>query len=413
MRCVKLINRLILFLGEIWIYLAIVVFYLLMYFSSWYAIKIQNLGGGHKYIDMKSVIRAADCYKSIGLDVYSVSNDCSYQYGVFFLQTINVFHIEKLPLAYLGGVAIFLVLFFIFYLINLTKPGNIKKQMHIFFYSISPGLWLLFERGNFDWLIFVLVVLGGIFLSTSLGLIGFGIIAVSTLIKFYTFPLLIFTSLLVRGKTSRIISILVTILILPFIIWNVSIVKSFPYSLYVSFGSPILVLWANFISLKLNLKFVFPDLLAHLIGIFLFVLFSSILVKNTRIKLFFSLNSVPIIKSRNSLLYLFFCVLYLSCYLAGTSYSYRLIILVSILILCSKVNPELFGNNAFQFLAYSSLWLSYFFFGATGKVAVILAMWSNIAQLLIGAIICFELLRARSLLSQTKLVPINKRRLRL
>jgi hypothetical protein len=60
------------------------------------------------------------------------------------------------------------------------------------------------------------------------------------------------------------------------------------------------------------------------------------------------------------------------------------------LILLSKVNTELFNNVIFQIFALTSLWMTYFFFGFTGAVPIILMIAGNISQGVISSILTCE-----------------------
>jgi hypothetical protein len=57
-----------------------------------------------------------------------------------------------------------------------------------FILVISPGPWLLFERGNFDLLIIILLSLSIPLINTKFSILSIVLIASTALMKFYTLP---------------------------------------------------------------------------------------------------------------------------------------------------------------------------------------------------------------------------------
>jgi hypothetical protein len=67
---------------------------------------------------------------------------------------------------------------------------NTKTQSILaFVLVISPGPWLLFERGNFDLLIILFLVLGVFTINTRFSIFTILFFALTALMKFYTLPL--------------------------------------------------------------------------------------------------------------------------------------------------------------------------------------------------------------------------------
>jgi hypothetical protein len=382
----------------LWIPIAGSIFYLFMYLSSWWTLKIQHIGGGHKYIDLQYILSTATCYKEIGGRVFSVTGECSFQYGRTLLNLINFSRLDQIPLTVLGALAISGVLACFFYLIFITRPESLSSQFHIFLYLITPCFWLLFERGNFDWLIFILIFLGVLTLRTRVEILGVILIGISGLLKFYSLPLLLLIPFIMKNRLSRLISIIVFIALLPMTLANISLIKAFPNPLFAAFGSPAPGLWVNFFSWRFSLGFKLSDLTAHIFGLILFALVIILVFRSNRLREKINLVSPHHQGDKIDSFYIVFSASYLICYLAGMSFDYRLIFLVASLILCSKSNPELFGNRTFQILAHSSLWLTFFFFGATGAIPVILAVLGNIAQGLMAVILAYEIILRLNLL---------------
>jgi hypothetical protein len=373
-----------------------------MYRSSWWLLKIQNIGGGHNFADLNAVVNSAKCYLDIGNEVYLVSGECSYQYGTALLKFINFLQLSALPLAQLGTIAMICVLIIFFHLIRMADIKKSSVQLHSFFYLASPAFWLLFERGNFDWLVFLLIFIGILTINSRIELFGLAFIGVSALFKFYTLPLLLLIPFLTKNRLTRFGSVMIFFALLPVILWNINLIQSFPNPLFAAFGAPSLGLWLNFFSLRFGIEFKISDSISHLVGLIFFIAIFRLLTKKKSLQKFLDLQESPILSTKVDLLYVFFSSTYLICYLAGMNYDYRLIFLVASLILCSGSNPKLFGNIIFQAFAHSSIWLTFFFFGSAGAISVLLALIGNIAQGVIGVILMHEILRRLNFLTTVK-----------
>jgi len=347
--------------------------------------------GGRNYSDLNSVVLAASCYREIGERVYSMDRECAYLYGRTLLNLINFSHLAQINITIVGAAAMVALLACFFYLIFIASPKSFTSQMQIFLMLISPCFWLLFERGNFDWLVFILIFLGVLTLRTRLEILGVILIGISGLIKFYSLPLLLLIPFIMKNRLSRLASIVAFIALLPMTLEDISLIKTFPNPVFAAFGSPALGLWANIFSQQFNFGFKLSDFNAHILGLIIFVSAVSLVLYSNqmRSRLGLSLHSRDYSKVKS--LYIIFSGTYLINYLAGMNYDYRLIFLVASLILCSRVNPELFSNGLFQIIAQSSLWLTFFYFGIPGAINA-LAVLGNIAQGLMAVIIAYQII---------------------
>lgn len=363
-------------------------FYLLMYLSSWWPLRIQNVGGGHSYEDLKFVFQYADCnFGNIEVSL----KDCplpSYQYGMILLEILRYMSITQLPLAFIGALLITLVILAFYKIINIAQP----KTFLVFIYIASPALWLLFERGNIDSLIFILLFLAALTLSTRFEIIGVFLIALSALVKFYTLPILLIVPFIIKNKIVKITSVLFFLALVPMVFINMRAIEAFPFPMFTAFGSPAPGLWLNFFSWRFNLGLKLSDLESHFIGIFLYSITTLLLLTNKSLQNKIGLKALNVVNNRTNILCTVFTSTYLITYLAGMNFDYRLVYLIASLILYSKINSELFRNKIFQILAISSLWMTYFFFGFTGAVPVIFMIIGNISQGLIASILTCEII---------------------
>jgi hypothetical protein len=359
-----------------------------MYLSSWWPLRLQNVGGGHSYEDLKFVLQYVEC--NFGNNEVSLK-DCpvvSYQYGMVLLKIFKYIHITQIPLAIIGALIIISLLLAFYYLIIAIQP----RAFLIFIYITSPALWLLFERGNIDSLIFILLFFATLTLSTKLEALGVLLIALSALIKFYTLPILLVLPFILKNKITKMFSVVVFAALVPIVLTNIRNIETFPFPMFTAFGSPAPGLWLNFFSWRFNLGFKLSDFESHVLGLSIFIISTLLLLSSKTLQNKIDLKTVAISNDRISRLSIIFTTTYLVTYLAGMNFDYRLIYLIASLILYSKVNSELFTNKLFQIFAITSLWMTYFFFGFAGAIPVILMIIGNISQGIIASILTCEII---------------------
>jgi hypothetical protein len=173
-----------------------------LYLSSWKPLKIQGIGGGHDYADLASVLNAASCFREIGADVYTGTDQCGYQYGLFLLKLINLLHLNSLTPFFLGGL-LFILVACLLLVTGALSSATRKHAAIACLILLSPGPWLLFERGNFDLLIILFLTVTVLTLNTRLSFIGAALLLATVLMKFYTFPLVLLYLLLEKNKWNK------------------------------------------------------------------------------------------------------------------------------------------------------------------------------------------------------------------
>ena len=363
----------------------VLAFYGLLYHSQWWLLKVQNnIGGGRNYVDLASVLNAARCYERIGDSVYSTLNTCGFQYGIFLLRFIQFFNLDSVNLVLLGNILV-LSVFLILLGVAVYSVNSSRQAIISFFLVASPGPWLLFERGNFDLLIIILVAIGTIFISSRLSFVMIFLIALSALMKFYTLPLLIVYILIEKRFYLRITATITIVLITPVILYDILRAPSFPNPTFVAFGLPSPGLWINFFAWRFDVPIELGGPLLYLTGSLVFFAFIYFM-HFSRFSQKFSFESLPSpagsIISRNA--FMIFSGLYLSCFLAGMNYDYRLFFLIVSLLSINLVFPDLRFSLLFMTVQISALWATVFFFGITGPLHVTLAMFGNFCQMLLA-----------------------------
>jgi hypothetical protein len=364
--------------------LGISAFYGWLYFSQWLPLKVQNVGGGRNYADLASVLNAAKCYEQIGDTVYSTVETCGYQYGIFLLRFIIFFNLNSIDLELLGG-GLCLIVFLILLGIAVYSASTKLQASVIFILVISPGPWLLFERGNFDLLILIFVSLAVFFVNSRFSILGILLIALTALMKFYTLPLLLVFIAAEKRLYSRIIAGISIGLITPFVLFDISRVPSFPNPTFSAFGLPSPGLWLNFFAWRFDVPVELNGPLQYLFGsLFFFVGVYFVYFSRLRNKLSFATLLSPSGSDLSKNAFLFFSSLYLFCFLAGMNFVYRLIFLILSLVLLNVIFPSVHVSRWFMLFQFAAVWFTYFFFGALGAIPVLLAIFGNACQLILA-----------------------------
>jgi len=365
--------------------LGVTAFYGWLYFSQWWLLKVQNgIGGGRNYSDLASVLNAARCYERIGDSVYSSVETCGFQYGIFLLQFIQFFNLDSVNLQLLGGLLI-LSAFLILLGTAIFSVNTNRQALIAFFLVASPGPWLLFERGNFDLLIIILIAVGTIFINSRFSLLAIFFITLTALMKFYTLPLLLLYIIIEKRSYLRFVAAVTIGLVTPLILLDISRAPSFPNPTFVAFGLPSPGLWVNFFAWRFDIPIELNSPLLYLSGFMIF--FAGVyLMYFSPVRKKFSFDSVlsSVVSTLGQNTFLVFSGLYLSCFLAGMNYDYRLFFLIISLLLLNVVFPDARQSRWFLTVQISALWATIFFFGVTGPIHVFLAMFGNFCQLILA-----------------------------
>jgi hypothetical protein len=351
-----------------------------LYVSGWWPLKQQGIGGGHKYGDLSAVVGSAHCYQSIGMKVYSIAGVCQYQYGHILLATLNFFHINQSNVRFIG-LLFFTLSSLVLAVCTFHFITDLKSCLVAVALIISTGSWLLFERGNFDSLILILLTLSAILSTRKYQLISIVLVSITVLFKFYTFPLLVFLFFISKSRLNKWLVVLSSLVILPIVWSDFSATPSYPNPLFAAFGISSPGLWINFFAWRFKVPLILNSLETYIIGaMFIFIGF-IVFEKFLQLKRF-SLPQVSVDRNShlNMRVFTFSSLVFISCFLAGMNFDYRLIFLSIALISFNYLYPEILKSKTLIFIQLSALWFTYFFFGATGPAPVLLALLGNICQ---------------------------------
>lgn len=330
---------------------------------NWPILKFFEWRGTVMFWDSSLVLTSADCYLSVGLAVYNGANGdpCTgYLYGSNLLKFLTFLNIGGIT-APLFGWTFLIVLANIFgFLIFLSKSIGFYKASLLSLIFLSPPIFLLIERGNFDALMFISFFIAVILNSYGYKLISFIIILTISTWKFYTFPLAILTLFAIKKAYLRLFGLALFLLGIIQAIRDLSLIPNI--SVAVADGSFGLQVWGSYL-----------NMLGIPIDIFRSYIFGfSLLVISWRVLIFFkskiSLDTKVFsdfgAKQRfASLLFQSSFVVFFSCYIFGLNYDYRLIFLstacMGFILMGNNFQKLEFVQNLVLILTIACMWFSF------------------------------------------------------
>jgi len=358
----------------------------LNYISDWWVFKVSGssevkIRESSDFADLIWIKSFVACYRKVGESIY-LYDDISpchlgYFYGSTLVKFFEIIKLDSLPIIWVGSS---LTILFCISLGILTSKIATKKSNYIFFiiFSLfSPGIWLLLERANLDILIFLLLLIGSQLFSRGNEVSGILVIALSALFKYYTLPVLLALLIITNKRFTRIMGILVALLVISKVFLDIKSITNpgFPSTWYISFGIKSFGLYLNLFLEHLNQnRFILNSLGAGLFGYFLLMVALIFLSKFDRRRVQSVINILVISRNfpkYNFLRHIFwiFGSTFISCYLAGMSYDYRLSFLavagLSFIALAKSQELRMKGLTSLLFVA---LWGSGSFLPSTSLV---------------------------------------------
>ena len=347
---------------------SLILFYSLQYFYNWPLLKLSGILGSERYIDLVSIQDMAKCVKSAGIRVYEIGESCSgYQYSLGILHVFNFTGFSGINRNLAAAILEIPILLLMVALLFLAFRKSNSVGVFAFIALMSPGNWLLLERGNLDLIMLSCIFFATKTFQTKYEIFGFCALLLSILTKFYAAPLLVLYILFGEPKLRLKVFVPITFLVYLFTLFQISLVAQFPSTWYVSFGSRSIGHWINlFLEHAARTTYRLSEESGLIIGTFLLI--ASIVLQLKVFKVF-KVESATFTRT-SSRGFLFFGLTFLGCYMLGMNYDYRLIfpIFASVFLLVKETQIPL--KNYFIVISTASFWLSSFFFGQQGLLVI-------------------------------------------
>ncbi len=160
------------------------------------------LGTKGGFGDFLYILERADCLPMPIAELYSerTADVCTgYIYGSFLVRLFNTLGVGEWALIIFGY--IFIVSITCVYIYAILRKSRTLQSLFFISLLFSPPIVLLYERANLDALIFILVTLYAFFMTRKSYVSAFTVVALASLFKFYTLPLLIWP--IIRAKQNK------------------------------------------------------------------------------------------------------------------------------------------------------------------------------------------------------------------
>ena len=308
-----------------------VAIYLVNYFLAWPTTRWGDITTGSFFGDFGALFVWSDeCRINAGLphlfSIYSqieASETCNgFNYGTLLLILLSIFPINGefyVAAALTVGV---LAVFVLGYFLANTYKMSIWQKAIVCFAFFSPGTFLLFERGNLDVVIFLLIVTAAVLLGRGVFFPAYLVVVFATLLKFYALPLVIIVSLLSTTLRQRILTAVLSLLTFAWVIADFSRGQILPVYGPVQFGYPVLDHYFDWLGLSIQ-----P--LPNLIGFFLpWLVWAGLVLIQRKAGLGFQTKLTRSISNlQGDYAFLFTAITFCAMFFVGLSFDYRLIFL--------------------------------------------------------------------------------------
>lgn len=334
-------------------------FYLFYELNSYFKYPYLRLGDAwfdKMFDDTNQVLNSAKCYATIGRTIYDQVT-CSYLYGSPLLDFINFLGVVPENVYFIGKLFLIInIMIYTYFSVYSYNKFGAKQLAICVIIFISPPFHYLIERGNFDSLIILLLIIAAASIFNGKFLIGSIVLGVASVFKFYTLPVLIMYLLVVifakrkHLKIQLIVASISTIFVFRDYLEIRNILGSGTGGYGGTFGLKSFALYANHLSDYFNTTYVF------LLTVIIFTLI--IIIMSFKFKLseprFYELESFAGITR------LLFGLQIIFCYLLSINNDYRLSILGIFLaaLLMNSVKKSVIERYILIF-GIVSMWLSY------------------------------------------------------
>lgn len=326
--------------------------YLVNFFLSWPTTRWGDISNGsYLFGDFAALSTwSTECRVDVAFphifSVYSQldsSTTCSgFNYGVSLIILLSIFPIAwEHYIATAIAVGLLAVVALGYFLASSYKLVFWQKVL-VTFAFFSPGMYLLFERGNLDIVIFLLILMAAALLGRGSFYLAFFVLVFATLLKFYALPLVILVSLLSKTLRQRLITAGITILTFTWVLVDYSRGQILPVYGPVQFGYPVLDHYFEWLGLSLD---PIPKVIGFLTPLLVWV--ALVLFERKAGTKFQTRLSQTIELLKEDYAFIFTAITFCAMFFVGLSFDYRLIFLalagVALVLKCSFSRPVRIG----------------------------------------------------------------------
>jgi len=299
--------------------LFLIIFYVYQDFTKWQIIKFIKAQGPILYVDSNTVLYYSSCFSRIGYKVFAAGTECAnWTYGAGILRFLNLIGITQSNTVLVGHFFTYSIILTFVYFLYLSRNFRFA-QITMFMGLISPSVWLLMERANFDALVYLMIFLVSVLFAKGFEIMPTIIVFLSATFKFYTLPLLLIPIQLSKKIHTKFLGILalffgLIIIFNDYTLMNGKIVQAGNNH----FGMKIIGNYLGKIGIKLNIAS------AYVLGaILIFACILVIVSLLSKVEPLFLHNELFPVQIKT--FYIFMSSTFLLCFVVGLSVDYRLI----------------------------------------------------------------------------------------
>jgi hypothetical protein len=308
-----------------------VAIYLFNFLLDWPTARWGDITTGFFFSDLRALFTwSNECRLNLGLphlfSIYSqieTSDMCSgFNYGMTLLILLSIFPIE---MEFYVAAALTIGIFSVFtlgYFLEDTYAMSFRQKIVVTLAFFSPGTFLLFERGNLDLVIFLLVVIAATIFARGAYLPAYLLLVLATLLKFYVLPAVVLASLLAKNLRQKIVVTILTISTMAWVIFDYS--RGSVLSVYgpVQFGYPVLEHYFEWLGVSLG---PLPSLIGFMTPLLVWALL--VFVEREAGTRYQTSLSQTINTLRGDYSFIFAAITFCAMFFIGLSFDYRLIFL--------------------------------------------------------------------------------------
>jgi hypothetical protein len=257
-------------------------------------------------------------------NVYSqIEATCpGFNYGTALIILLSIFPIalEHYVIAAItvGLIVVVVLGFFLAIAYSMSFWQKVLVSLAVF----SPGTYLLFERGNLDMLIVLLILIAAVLLGRGAFFPAYFVLVLATLLKFYALPLVVIVSLFSNTLKRRIFTAVLTLLTFALVFVDYSRTQILSVYGPVQFGYPVLEHYMEWLGLSLR---PIPSFIGFFAPLFVWALL--ILVDRRAGKGFRAMLRQSVTNLQGDYAFLFTAIAFSAMFFVGLSFDYRLIFL--------------------------------------------------------------------------------------
>ena len=317
------------------------------------------------YVDMLYVLKSIECFSSLGFGVYQPGDPLTsgqlcpvYNYGATVLYLGQAIGLES-SLATILSIVLSLAVVSVIALV-ITHQREVPTTgalILIVFIVASPAVQFLFERGNWDLLVFLIIAGAAYLFASGKPIISMTLVCLAALVKAIALPLLLLAILRCQNRRDSLIGMALLVFASPIVVLDILRVHEIQSPGYAQFGSGVWAYYLNSIGLTI------PKLVAISLGI-VGVIAASLLMARSKIFLEKqgAVREQKIINDPSLEVPLWSLVVYLFSFLTGFNYDYRLVFLATgSLLLLKLLRPTSKKIGIGVMLLLVSLWGSSIF----------------------------------------------------